>query len=81
MRYKAQVSAYNWAWVLGPIFAVFPVMIYWVLAKIVLSDPGYVTEALVEKIFKDNDIKKEEIGLSITRQDVLNTLTTNYLKS
>ena len=71
----------NMAYVFGTIFIVFPVMIYWVLAAIVLSDPGYVTKKMVEDIYIKNDINKSDIGLTITMRDVLNTLTTNYLKS
>ena len=71
----------NMAYVAGPIFIIFPIMIYWVLAAIVLSDPGYVTKKMIEDIYSKNDINSSEIGLSITMKDVLNTLTTNYLKS
>ena len=56
-------------------------MIYWVLAQIVLSDPGYITKKMVLEIYSKNDINPSEIGLRITLKDVLNTLTTNYLKS
>ena len=44
------------AYVAGPIFIIFPIMIYWVLAAIVLSDPGYVTKKMIQDILAKNDI-------------------------
>jgi hypothetical protein len=48
MRYNfnGQVGI-NKAHVAGAIFIIFPFMIYWVLAQIVLSDPGYVTKKMI----------------------------------
>ena len=37
--------------ILGSIFIIFPILIYWVLIQLVLSDPGYVTRKLVNEIY------------------------------
>lgn len=39
------------AYIAGPIFILFPILIFWVLIQIVLSDPGYVTKKMVEQIY------------------------------
>ena len=44
------------AYIVGPIFIIFPIMIYWVLAAIVLSDPGYVTKKMIQEIYSKNGI-------------------------
>ena len=48
----AKYSSQPGAIILGLLFGIFPIMIYWVLFKIVISDPGFVTEKIVNHIYQ-----------------------------
>jgi hypothetical protein len=63
------------------IFIIFPILIFWSLLRLILSDPGRVTPQLIEKIYHQNGIDKNEIGRSYSMEEVCVTLTENYFKS
>lgn len=69
------------ATVLMAVFICFPTLIFWVLIRLVLGDPGRVTKEMASKIYKDNNIDESKIGTELTMPQVLEILTENYLKS
>ena len=59
-----------WGCVFTVMFMPFPILVFWTLYKTVTGDPGVVTKKVVEKIYRDNNINKDEIGLSITIEEL-----------
>lgn len=54
-------------------------MIFWTLASIVFGDAGVVNQKFVDKLYQENNIEKQKIGVDYTMKEVIEILTENYL--
>ena len=61
------------------VFVFWPFMIFWTLAAIVFGDPGVIDKKFIDKLYAENKIEADKIGVEYTMKEVIEMLTENYL--